>query len=61
MNRLQETDQIKPVLHESETTTAFINLKWPFFLILLLLGAEWFIRKYFGGSAARQRGGAYAG
>lgn len=45
---LMDKDDIKPVLHDTRKTRAFINLKWIFFLVLLLLGAEWFVRKYNG-------------
>jgi hypothetical protein len=42
-------DQLKPVLYDSFLTESAINLKWIFFLLLLLLSAEWFLRKYLGG------------
>ncbi len=38
----------KPVLYEQSFTTTIIHLKWVFFLILLLLSFEWFLRRYFG-------------
>lgn len=38
----------KPVLYEQSFTTTVIHLKWVFFLILVLLSAEWFLRRYFG-------------
>lgn len=40
---------LKPVLYDTFLTESAINLKWIFFLILLLLSAEWFLRKYLGG------------
>lgn len=39
----------KPVLHEITKTQSIIHLKWIFFVLLGLLGLEWFIRKYSGG------------
>lgn len=42
------SDKIKPVIRESEQTRAFINLRWVFFILLALLAAEWFIRKWQG-------------
>ena len=43
-----QSNSIKPVLHETQETKAFINLRWVFFILLLLMSAEWFIRKYNG-------------
>jgi len=42
------SDDIKPVIRESEQTRAFINLRWIFFILLALLSIEWFIRKWLG-------------
>ncbi|MCB0706290.1 MAG: hypothetical protein KDC34_13320 [Saprospiraceae bacterium] len=44
--RGQET--VKPVIYESTRTRPLIDLKWIFFLLLLFLSAEWFLRRYFG-------------
>jgi hypothetical protein len=38
----------KPVLYDTVKTQSLIHLKWIFFLLLLLLTAEWFMRRYFG-------------
>lgn len=38
----------KPILYDTYLTESAINLKWIFALILLLLSAEWFTRKYLG-------------
>lgn len=35
-------------LHTDESFQPLINLKWVFFALLLLVGTEWFIRKYAG-------------
>jgi hypothetical protein len=40
-----ETPQL---IHSEESFNQLINLKWVFFLLLLLISAEWFIRKYMG-------------
>lgn len=42
-------NELKPVLYDTFVTNSAINLKWIFFLLLLLISAEWFIRKYLGG------------
>ncbi len=38
----------KPVMREIVKTQSIINLKWIFFLLIGLLGMEWFIRKFNG-------------
>jgi len=38
----------KPVLYDTVKTQSLIHLKWIFFLLLVLLTAEWFMRRYFG-------------
>ncbi|MFN0274682.1 MAG: hypothetical protein ACKVPJ_02960, partial [Chitinophagales bacterium] len=43
-----ENEYAKPVLHEVVKTQSLINLRWLFFLLLGLLGFEWFMRKYAG-------------
>lgn len=35
-------------IHTEETFNQLINLKWVFFLLLTLISAEWFLRKYLG-------------
>jgi hypothetical protein len=37
------------LIHSDETFNQLINLKWVFFLLLALISAEWFLRKYLGG------------
>ncbi|MBC8173752.1 MAG: hypothetical protein H7X71_07595 [Chitinophagales bacterium] len=46
---LAQSTTAKPVLHEVSKTQSLINLRWLFFVILILLGIEWFVRKYNGG------------
>lgn len=38
-------DSIKPVIYEQKDYRDLINQKWVFFLILLLISMEWFMRK----------------
>ena len=45
---LMARNQLKPILYDTFLTESAINLKWIFFLILILLSAEWFMRKYLG-------------
>lgn len=44
---LQQT-QAQSVIHSEETYDSIINLKWVFWVLLLLVSAEWGLRKYFG-------------
>lgn len=45
---LEEKGSVKPVLYSTSKTRSVINLKWIFFLLLVLLSSEWFLRRYFG-------------
>lgn len=45
---VSESASSKPVLHEVVKTQSLINIRWIFFLLLALLAAEWFVRKYSG-------------
>jgi hypothetical protein len=40
---------LKPVLYENLRNLPLINLRWVFFILLVLLSVEWFLRRYFGG------------
>ena len=44
-----ERIQTPDLLHSNESFNPLINLKWMFFLLLLLISTEWFMRKYMGG------------
>lgn len=46
---IRMSDRIKPVIYEFSKTFPLLNFKWLFFIIILLLAAEWFMRKYYGG------------
>lgn len=49
VNYIKQQPNIKPVQYSSFKTMPLINLKWLFFLLLLFLSVEWFVRKFFGG------------
>lgn len=53
-----ETDQVQAdlsnkqatrVIHSEEKFDNLLNLKWVFFVLLALVSAEWFLRKFYGG------------
>lgn len=45
---LIDEQPLKPVLYQSTVTSPVINFKWLFFIILLLITAEWFLRRFNG-------------
>ena len=45
---IKNNPQIKPIIHESIENRRFISLWWYWLLIILSLGGEWFLRKYWG-------------
>lgn len=47
-DELLSTNTLKPILYDTVTTQNAIDLKWIFALFMLLLSAEWFIRKWSG-------------
>ena len=46
---IQGKDTVKPIIYTNTKTRPVINLKWIFFLLMILLSIEWFFRRYFGG------------
>lgn len=48
-SHIKQRDDIRPVLYDQTRYEDLISLQWIFFLLLVLLSAEWFIRKYSGG------------
>ena len=40
---------LKPVMYTTQKTETAMNLKWIFGILITLLAAEWFLRRYFGG------------
>lgn len=49
LKRALTQKEAKGIIRSEERYDSLINLKWIFFALLLLVGAEWFLRKYFGG------------
>ena len=45
---LLSANTLKPVLYDTTTTQNAIDLRWIFALLILLLSAEWFVRKWSG-------------
>ena len=45
---LKNNDNIKPVINFQEMIYEILNLKWLFFVLLVLLSSEWFLRKFWG-------------
>jgi hypothetical protein len=45
---IDSKEDIKPVIYTHTSYAPLIDLKWVFFLLLLLVSAEWFIRKWSG-------------
>ena len=43
--KIRASNNMQPVSYSTEVLSSVLNLKWPFFVILLLLTVEWFIRK----------------
>ncbi len=43
------TAEARSVIHSEEKFDNLLNLKWFFFLLLALVTAEWFLRKFYGG------------
>lgn len=46
---LKAKEEVKPVVYTQNKFSEMINLKWVFFLLLLLISTEWFLRKRSGG------------
>lgn len=47
-NKLLEKE-VKASIHTEEKYDPLINLKWIFFLLVVLISTEWILRKYYGG------------
>ena len=45
---LKAREDIRPIIYSHKKYDELISLPWLFFLIITLLGLEWFTRKYFG-------------
>ncbi len=47
-NELKNSNNLKSSVYFQESVNEFINLRWLFLILLLFLGMEWFLRKYWG-------------
>ena len=45
---ITQNSGIKPIVYQKADTEPLLNFKWYLLAILLLLGLEWFLRRYFG-------------
>ncbi|WP_116127853.1 hypothetical protein [Lewinella sp. IMCC34183] len=45
---LRQSEAVKPILFETVTTRSVLNVKWIFFILLLLFAAEWGLRRWSG-------------
>jgi len=45
---IEEKGVVKPTIYTTNKTRSIINLKWLFASLVVLLGLEWFLRRYFG-------------
>jgi hypothetical protein len=43
-----QNKKVSSVIRSEESFDSALNLKWVFGVLLLLISAEWFLRKYFG-------------
>ncbi len=48
ISNLKQGNHLKPVSSFHEMITELLNLRWLFFVVILLLSVEWFLRKYWG-------------
>lgn len=48
LGRFLQEKEVKSIIYSDEEYLPVINVKWIFFLLLALLSAEWFLRKYSG-------------
>jgi len=48
VREIKNNSNVKPVTYFQEMVNELLNLRWIFFILLLLLSVEWFLRKYWG-------------
>lgn len=48
LNNYLQRSEAQSIIHSEETYDSVINLKWVFWLLLILISAEWGLRKYHG-------------
>ena len=47
-NAIQKNDRIKPIIYQNQDVKSWIDLKWIFVLLMMMLATEWFVRKWNG-------------
>ncbi len=48
ISELQNSNKLKPVSYFQEMINEMLNMRWIFFVLLLFMSLEWFLRKYWG-------------
>jgi len=48
LNEIKNKETIRPISHTLIDLVDLIELKWVFFMLVVLLSTEWFLRKFFG-------------
>lgn len=48
IEKLKQSNSLKPASYFQEMVTELLNLRWVFFVLLMLLSVEWFLRKFWG-------------
>ncbi len=48
LTRELSTKEVPGVIHSDESYNSLINLKWVFWLLVMIISLEWFMRKFFG-------------
>ena len=48
VKNIDEKGVVKPTIYTTNKTRSVVNLKWLFGSLIVLLGLEWFLRRYFG-------------
>jgi hypothetical protein len=48
IDEIKNSNQLKPQSYFQEMINELLNLRWLFFVLLLILSVEWFLRKYWG-------------
>ncbi len=48
INEIKTSNKLKPISYSQEMINELLNLRWMFFVVLLTMSAEWFLRKYWG-------------
>ncbi|MEM9820274.1 MAG: hypothetical protein AAF985_04355, partial [Bacteroidota bacterium] len=45
---IKSKETVKPTIYQTSKTRSVINLKWIFFILMVLLTLEWFLRRFYG-------------